>query len=114
MPSSEVSHHITTNVVSHRTDLLHFTAGFISLQASCSLRIACWSLLPPSGTYTLRILAVVYSWSRAAELIHSDIGSHYTRALTSRWTAREELEHLHQEMDALFLLNGDLDADGRT
>ena len=58
--------------------------------------------------------ASFYSWSRAAELIHNDISSQHTRALTSRWVARERLEHLHQEMDALFQLEGDLDPDERT
>ena len=38
----------------------------------------------------------------------NDISSHHTRSLTSRWTARERLEHLPQEMDVLFQLEGDL------
>ena len=53
------------------------------------------------------------SWSRAAELIHNDISSQHTRSLTSRWTARESLERLHQEMKSLFHLEEDLDATER-
>ena len=53
----------------------------------------------------------IQSWSKAAELIHNDISSQHTRSLTSRWTARENLERLHQEMKSLFHLEKDLDAD---